>query len=120
MRQAAEKMWRDIAAGTIDDAAALDWVRSVAREIVDTVLDAEFDGSNRRPDASLKAIGLAGQPDKHAALKSLITKQDKIYRWAGCRLRDLQMVGQLRQLGYDFEGLNDEQAAKLVHAQRKK
>lgn len=67
----AARVWLAIADGSIETDIALLWVHHIAKQIKASVIDNKDVGVNRANEA-LKAIGFAGQVDKHHAAKEFM------------------------------------------------
>ncbi|ANQ84839.1 hypothetical protein dqs_1801 [Azoarcus olearius] len=68
---AAAALWRAIDAGTVDDATAAAWARSVATQVVAKVINPEIPANRARENARA-ALGLEGPIDKNADLRGLV------------------------------------------------
>lgn len=68
---AAAALWRAIDAGTVDDATAAAWARSVATQVVAKVINPEIPANRARENARA-ALGLEGPIDKNAELRQMV------------------------------------------------
>lgn len=113
---ASADMWRAIADGQASASEILTWATHVAGRIVEEVIDADFDGANRRAGAALHAIGFFGPIDKNRGLRADIAYMKQ----GNPDISDSEIVKTLQLVDSHLDGLSLKNAVKKVYRERKK
>lgn len=110
-------MWRAIARGSAAPADALLWVRFVAGQVVEKVIEGNLDSANRRAEAALKAIGFYGRIDRDRQLRAdlALFEGPETAKFSRAEIaKTIQLVSS------DLDGLTLENAIKKIDRVRKK
>ena len=117
-------MWMRIEEGDTDGDVQ-DWVRAVAKRILEADADVKKLGSSQRVYEITRAVGLAGKIDKKAPLRALVNalegftfleeKDGEVVKRAAHRGEDMRvLIDWVRQMNLASDNLTDEEVRKRI------